>query len=94
MIKPCLLQALLKYNLWTAQITILQSLNDALAPIHMEVSATTAGPPGEADWAVRDGRSLTRFTDDMVRVSFRLHAFCEWVPGGGTLRHISGCHFY
>lgn len=71
MIKPCLLQALLKYNLWTAQITILQSLNDALAPIHMEVSATTAGPPGEADWAVRDGRSLTRFTDDMVRVSFR-----------------------
>lgn len=49
------------------QITTLQSLNDALSGINMQVTAAEEGPLANVDWVVRDGRSLFRFHDDMVR---------------------------
>ena len=49
------------------QITTLHSLNDALGAINMHVTAAEEGPPATVEWAVRDGRSLYRFHDHMVR---------------------------
>ena len=48
------------------QVTTLASLNDALKPINMEVAGAQEGPVSQVEWSVRDGRSLYRFTDDMV----------------------------
>ena len=50
-------------------MTTLASLNDALQPINMEVMGAEDGPVAQVEWSVRDGRSLYRFTDDMVRLS-------------------------
>ncbi len=52
----------------SAQVTTLASLNDALAPINMAVTGAEEGPVAQVEWSVRDGRSLYRFTDDMVRL--------------------------
>ncbi len=48
-------------------MTTLASLNDALKPINMEVAGAQEGSVAQVEWSVRDGRSLYRFTDDMVR---------------------------
>ena len=48
-------------------MTTLASLNDALQPINMAVTGAEEGPVAQVEWSVRDGRSLYRFTDDMVR---------------------------
>ena len=48
-------------------MTTLASLNDALRPINMAVMGAEDGPLAQVEWSVRDGRSLYRFTDDMVR---------------------------
>jgi len=48
-------------------VTTLASLNDALQPINMAVTGAEEGPVAQVEWSVRDGRSLYRFTDDMVR---------------------------
>ena len=50
-------------------MTTLASLNDALKPINMEVRGAEDGPVSQVEWSVRDGRSLYRFTDDMVRAA-------------------------